>query len=148
MNPHSFLLSIDSSSSSSPSLERIKSYIQSLQTKIQELGGTFEDDYVHVDPTESMMQEEEDDDDDDNKDTDTFEVPQYSTGEDYEKQSELKQKATDAKNDGHYEESLSFFNEAVQAAPPSALLYANRAMVLEKLGHYKAAENDCKVRKE
>ena len=29
------------------------------------------------------------------------------------------------------------------AAPPSALLYSNRAICLMQLGHYKLAEEDC-----
>jgi hypothetical protein len=78
------------------------------------LGGTVEDDYVHVDPTESMMQEEEEEEGEDSPAVDTFQVPQYESGEDFEKQSELKQNAMDAKNDGNYEEALSFFNDAVQ----------------------------------
>ena len=40
---------------------------------------------------------------------------------------------------------MEYYNKAVVAAPPSALLYANRAIALEKLGHYKAAESDCNL---
>ena len=93
-----------------------------------------------------------DDDNADGKNTkeqevedDGFTVPQYESGEDYEKQSDFKAKAADAKNSGNIEEALESYNEAVIAAPPSALLYANRSIVLEKLGHFKAAETDCKL---
>ncbi|OEU14082.1 hypothetical protein FRACYDRAFT_210096 [Fragilariopsis cylindrus CCMP1102] len=53
--------------------------------------------------------------------------------------------AADSKNAGNLEEALESYNGAVQAAPPSALLLSNRAIVLEKLGHYQAAELDCKL---
>jgi len=79
-------------------------------------------------------------------DNEDYAVPHYSgSGEDYEKQSELKRKAADAKNDGKLEEALQLYNEAVEAAPPSALLYANRSIVLVQLGHFPAAELDCKL---
>lgn len=55
----------------------------------------------------------------------------------------MKQQAADAKSNGDWDQSLEFYNKAVVLAPPSALLYANRAIALEKLGHYKAAEKDC-----
>ena len=70
-------------------------------------------------------------------------VPQYESGEDYDKQSDFKAKAADAKSNGDLQEALKCYNEAVLAAPPSALLYANRAIVLEKLGKHAAAEVDC-----
>ncbi|KAG7345749.1 expressed tetratricopeptide repeat protein [Nitzschia inconspicua] len=125
--------------------KRVKDYIASLQAKITELGGTLPEgdedgDAAKVSSTDddTAMKDENVDLEDDG-----YQAPQYSSGEDYEKQSDLKMKATDAKNDGKLEEALEFFNQAVQAAPPSALLYANRAMVLEQLQHYKAAERDC-----
>ena len=123
--------------------ERIKEYIVSLHAKIEELGGSLDvdDGCNNGKPTEEETPAIADVGDD------GFTVPQYESGsgEDYEKQSELKAKATDSKNSGNYEEALESYNEAVVAAPPSALLYANRAIVLEKLGHYKAAETDCKL---
>ena len=69
--------------------------------------------------------------------------PLYKSGEDYEAAAEHKMKAADLKNEGKWEEALEEYNLAVQAAPPSALLYANRATVLLKLEKFKAAERDC-----
>jgi len=55
-----------------------------------------------------------------------------------------KQRAADAKASGDWERALSMYSKAVVLAkPPSALLYANRAMAFEKLGRHKAAEQDC-----
>lgn len=121
--------------------ECVEDYIQSLHAKIESLGGTVEDEAMDVDaedttPKEGTTSEVEDD---------GFAVPQYESGEDYEQQSDWKQKAADAKSNGNLEEALESYNQAVLAAPPSALLYANRSIVLEKLGHYKAAEADCKL---
>jgi len=105
-----------------------------LHAEIEKLGGGGVEETMDVD-----------DDDDGNVEDDGFTVPQYESGEDYEKQSDFKAKAADAKNSGNLDEALDSYNEAVLAAPPSALLYANRSIVLEKLGHYKAAEIDCKL---
>ena len=72
--------------------------------------------------------------------------PKYdasSGAEDYEAAGNYKQQASDAAADGDYTKALDMYNQAVLAAPPSALLYANRAMVLEKLGHYSEAILDC-----
>jgi len=72
--------------------------------------------------------------------------PKYdpSSGlEDYDKASDLKQKAADAKDNGDYEKALKLYNEAIVIAPPSALMYANRAYVLEQLGYYSEAAEDC-----
>jgi tetratricopeptide (TPR) repeat protein len=96
-----------------------------LHAEIEKLGGD-------VDVDEKM--------DDDEPAMETEDV-----GEDYENQSELKMKAADSKNAGNLEDALESYNGAVTAAPPSALLLSNRAIVLEKLGHYKAAELDCKL---
>jgi suppressor of tumorigenicity protein 13 len=138
--------------------ERVKDYIGALQNEIVNLGGTLPSspEEIDTDTTDAMKEGEEEDDDDVVKETkdnnknnvfvdydDGFQVPQYESGEDYETQADLKMKATDASNEGKLEEALDLFNQAVQAAPPSALLYANRAMVLEKLHHFKAAETDC-----
>lgn len=121
-----------------PESERVKNYIDVLHAKIEELGGSVDEpadaDEAAGESTEATKVED-----------DGFSVPQYESGEDYEKQSDFKAKAADAKNGGSFDEALGFYNSAVQAAPPSALLYANRAIVLEKLGHYKAAELDCKL---
>lgn len=69
--------------------------------------------------------------------------PIYESGEDYDKATEFKQEAADLKSDGNLEGALEKYSAAVQAAPPSALLYANRAMILLKLGRPRAAERDC-----
>ena len=69
--------------------------------------------------------------------------PLYVSGEDFEKATEHKMKAVDFKNEGKLQEALDEYNLAIQAAPPSALLYANRATVLLALEQYKAAERDC-----
>jgi len=116
--------------------QRVKEYIASLHTEIEKLGGSSGD--------ETMDTDDDKEDEETSTPDDGFSVPQYESGEDYEKQSDLKAKAADAKNSGNLDEALESYNEAVLAAPPSALLYANRSIVLEKLGHYKAAELDCK----
>ena len=108
-----------------------------MHAEIEKLGcgGGDDDEKTDVDePAEDVVETD-----------DGFTVPQYESGEDYEHQSELKMKAADSKNAGNLEEALESYNGAVQAAPPSALLLSNRAIVLEKLGHYKAAELDCKL---
>jgi suppressor of tumorigenicity protein 13 len=63
--------------------------------------------------------------------------------EDYETASSLKQEAAALVSDGNLDGALEKFTAAVLAAPPSALLYANRATVLYKLQRYRAAERDC-----
>ena len=119
--------------------ERVKDYIASLHAEIEKLGGGSGDETMDAEePTEESTEPTEMEDD-------GVSVPQYKSGEDYEKQSDFKAKAADAKNSGNLDEALEFYNSAVQAAPPSALLYANRSIVLEKLGHYKAAEIDCQL---
>jgi len=118
--------------------QRVKDYIASLYDKIEKLGGSIDDDTMDTEDDNATGESA-------GMEDDGFTVPQYESGEDYEKQSDLKQKAADAKGSGNLEQALEFYNEAVQAAAPSALLYANRAIVLEKLGHFKAAETDCKL---
>lgn len=71
--------------------------------------------------------------------------PAYETGDDFEKASEFKMKASDLKSEGKWEEALECYTSAVLAAEPSALLYANRALALMKLDRPKAAENDCSL---
>jgi suppressor of tumorigenicity protein 13 len=68
-----------------------------------------------------------------------------SNAEDYDKAGDCKQQAADAKSAGNWEQALELYTQAVLAAPPSALLYANRAMALEQLGQYAAAEHDCQL---
>ena len=80
--------------------------------------------------------------------SDEFTPPQYDTSsgkEDFDAVADAKQQAADAKAAGNWEQALEYYNKAVVAAPPSALLYANRAIALEKLGHYRAAEKDCNL---
>jgi suppressor of tumorigenicity protein 13 len=69
--------------------------------------------------------------------------PLYQSGEDYEKAGDLKQEAVDQKSAGNLEAALEKYTEAVLAAPPSSLLYANRAAVLLELNRPLAAERDC-----
>mmetsp|Transcript_15119 Transcript_15119/g.34619 ORF Transcript_15119/g.34619 Transcript_15119/m.34619 type:complete len:374 (+) Transcript_15119:157-1278(+) len=122
--------------------QRVEEYIASLHAQIETLGGSVDEpmdaeaDEASGEDTEKSGADVEDD---------GFIVPQYESGEDYEKQSDCKASATEAKNSGNLDEALKCYNEAVLAAPPSALLYANRSIVLEKLGHYKAAEVDCEM---
>ena len=75
-------------------------------------------------------------------DNDDF-PPVYESGEDYDKAADAKQQAADLKSSGDWEGALAKYTEAVLAAPPSALLYANRAYALIQLGRYDAAERDC-----
>ena len=66
-----------------------------------------------------------------------------SGAEDFDSAGDFKQQAADAKSSGNWEQALEHYNQAVVLAPPSALLYANCAVVLEKLAHCKEAEKDC-----
>lgn len=63
--------------------------------------------------------------------------------EDYEAAGNYKQEASDLLAEGKINEALEKYTTAVLAAPPSALLYANRAVALYKLQRYRAAERDC-----
>lgn len=74
--------------------------------------------------------------------TDDF-PPVYVSGEDFDKAGDCKQQAADFKSSGNWEGALAKYTEAVLSAPPSALLYANRANALIKLGRFDAAERDC-----
>jgi len=71
--------------------------------------------------------------------------PVYESGEDFDKAGDAKQQAADYKATGDWEKALEKYTEAVLAAPPSALLYANRATALLKLGRNRAAERDCNL---
>lgn len=82
---------------------------------------------------------------DDNVDEEPF-PPIYVTeggSEDYETAGSLKQEAADLLSEGNLDGALEKYTAAILAAPPSALLYANRANVLYKLQRYRAAERDC-----
>jgi suppressor of tumorigenicity protein 13 len=69
--------------------------------------------------------------------------PVYESGEDYDRAGDEKQAASDRKDAGDWEGALGHYSAAVVAAPPSALLYANRAHALMMLGRFKEAERDC-----
>lgn len=117
---------------------KVTDYIEKLQTQVVDLGGSL----PAEDKEEPMQTEEEEE----ATISDTFSVPIYdaaSGAEDYEKAGDFKQQATDSKSAGDYEKALEYYNQAVVSAPPSALLYSNRAICLSKLGHYKVAEEDC-----
>jgi suppressor of tumorigenicity protein 13 len=69
--------------------------------------------------------------------------PLYESGEDYDTQSDLKVRASDLAAEGKLDDALEQYTAAILAAPPSSLLYANRATVLLKLDQYAAAARDC-----
>jgi suppressor of tumorigenicity protein 13 len=69
--------------------------------------------------------------------------PLYESGEDYDVAADAKQKAADFKSAGDWTQALECYTQAVMAAPPSALLYANRAACLIQLERYEAAVRDC-----
>lgn len=66
-----------------------------------------------------------------------------SNNEDYDQASTYKQEAADFNSTGKLPEALDKYTQAILAAPPSALLYANRAIVLLKLQQPRAAIRDC-----
>ena len=133
----------------------METYIGKLHSKIEELGGTVddigmgksmdekkEDDTPMPDAGETKSRSTDTNDDDDDEDY----PPLYegdSEGGDYEKAGDYKMEAEDLKSAGKWEEALEKYTAAVVTAPPSALLYANRAYALNKLNRYKAAERDC-----
>jgi hypothetical protein len=99
--------------------ETVLAYIASLQSKVQDLGGSLDEPMAEADG-------------------DIFVVPAYDSAssgakEDYDTASDCKQQAADAKSAGEWEKALDLYNQAVLAAPPSALLYANRALTLVQL---------------
>jgi len=74
--------------------------------------------------------------------------PSYdiSSGNDNNEQAtSYKIEATDLKSNGDYKAALQKYSFAIQAAPPSSLLLANRADCLYKLKRYNAAIQDCHV---
>jgi suppressor of tumorigenicity protein 13 len=93
---------------------------------------------------EAQVNAADDNNDDDDDETATF-PPLYESGEDFDKATEHKIKASDYKMDKKWDEALLEYTAAIQAAPPSALLYANRATVLLELHQFKAAQRDCNV---
>jgi DnaJ family protein A protein 5 len=100
--------------------------------------------------TEKMQTEEtpstDASNDNDNNATSSISVPVYdaaSGAEYYDKAGNFKQEGSDFKAAGDYAKALEKYNQAVASAPPSSLLYSNRAICLIQLGHYKEAEEDC-----
>lgn len=65
------------------------------------------------------------------------------TEEQQDKQSALKQEATDAAEDGKDELALEKLSEAIGIGCVSALMYSRRAQILMKLGRPRAVVNDC-----
>lgn len=106
---------------------------------IQDLGGRVPDNDNDEKEDVSM---EETNDDKNNKDTADM-PPVYESGEDYDTASDAKQQAADCKAAGDWEGALTQYTRAILAAPPSALLYANRAAALLALERYEAAVRDC-----
>ena len=123
-------------------------YISSLQSTIQEK----DKELASLKPEDTPMgesskaEEESNNNNDDTTDHGVPFPPMYDSsagGEDFDKASDYKQEAADQKSSGNWEGALEQYTKAVLAAPPSALLYANRAMALLKLDRPKAAERDC-----
>lgn len=114
--------------------EIVQAYINELQSEIKSLkgddGGSNDKD-LPVDENEASTSSEP-----------PF-PPLYESGEDFEKAGDLKQEAAELFSNGDYEAALEKYTAAVLAAPPSALLYANRANALLKLGRPLAAQRDC-----
>lgn len=111
--------------------ETVISYIRSLETKLG---------YDQPSNPEEMETEAAVPDD-----GDEF-PPMYVTEggmEDYELAGNYKQEASELLSEGNVEGALEKYTAAILAAPPSALLYANRATALYKLQRYRAAERDC-----
>jgi suppressor of tumorigenicity protein 13 len=116
------------------STEIVLNYIRSLESKLN-----------HVPGSETAQMETDVKDDDEKNDEVAF-PPIYNPDgglEDYEAASNYKQEAADLLAEGNIDGGLEKYTAAVLAAPPSALLYANRATVLYKLQRYRAAERDC-----
>jgi tetratricopeptide (TPR) repeat protein len=131
----------------------IEKYISSLQdsikskdAEIKKLKGDKDNDEEEDDDDAAMKQEEEEEEEEEDVNDEPEFPPLYdaSTGaEDFEKAGDLKQAAADLQADGDWQGALEKYNAAVMVAPPSALLYANRAKALLKLGRPRAAERDC-----
>lgn len=69
--------------------------------------------------------------------------PMYESGDDMDQVGTYKMEASDFKSAGDYAAALDKYTLAIQAAPPSALLLANRADSLLRLGRSGAAVRDC-----
>eukprot|EP00934_Nitzschia_sp_Nitz4_P002280 Nitzschia sp. Nitz4//scaffold21_size171442//50469//51687//NITZ4_002154-RA/size171442-processed-gene-0.155-mRNA-1//-1//CDS//3329542390//2280//frame0 len=123
---------------SSEDQETVKTYIASLQAKISELGGSFDE------PMDAEEAQEESSPSSSDDEAAPDYKPKADTDADVDAAMNFKQQATDAKEMGKFEDALEYYTKAVMAAEPtSALLYVNRALCLEKLGRISAAVVDC-----
>jgi tetratricopeptide (TPR) repeat protein len=127
-------------------LDVVEKYIANLQESVKSKDAELKK-LKGEEPKEPMQKDDaamKQDDEDANGDEPAF-PPLYdaSGGEDFDKAGDCKQEAADLQAAGDWEAALGKYNEAVLAAPPSALLYANRANALLKLGRPRAAERDC-----
>ena len=112
-----------------PAIDAIKSYILDLQQQLADSKG--EDLPV---PEEEMT--------DETGDEAPF-PPLYTSGDDMDKASEIKMQASDFKSEKKWDQALELYTAAILCAPPSSLLYANRAFSLLQLNRPRAAERDC-----
>jgi len=69
--------------------------------------------------------------------------PMYESGDDFDKAADLKMEASDLKGAGNYAGAVEKYTEAILAAEPSPLVYANRADCLLRLNRPRAAVRDC-----
>ena len=144
-------------------LELISNYIEQLQSQILQLGGqqlpptppTTTEQNENATADIPMKEETTQENNEPMVDSSTF-PPLYTStstssstspgegdNDDYDKAMTCKEKASDLKAQGKWEQALEYYTAAVLAAPPSALLYANRADCLRHLQQYHAAERDC-----
>jgi len=126
-----------------------------IQKYIEELKASFEDhcDHTHDHGTEKTKTTEEIPHINSNvagfpmADKEDF-PPSYDISSDKnntELATSYKIEATDLKSNGDYKAALQKYTLAIQAAPPSSLLLANRADCLYKLKRYNASIQDCHV---
>jgi len=109
--------------------DTIKSYIHELQTEIAQLKG---------EEAPTPMDEVEDE-----AGNEPAFPPLYAAGDDMDKAAELKMHAADMKSEKKWDQALELYTAAILCAPPSSLLYANRAFTLLQLDRPRAAERDC-----
>lgn len=118
--------------------EALKNYIYGLLGTTESPAGAAEEEG-------STTKDDNNNQNDEEETTEPPFPPRYETGDDFEKASEFKMKAADLKSEGQWEEALEQYTNAILAAEPSALLYANRAVALMQLGRPRAAEHDCSL---
>jgi suppressor of tumorigenicity protein 13 len=126
-----------------PHAEAVEAFIEDLKSQIYKGTEDDEDDYDDVDLPDAADKSAAAAADEEDAAIDY--PPVYTSGEDYDKAGDEKQAASDCKDSGDWEGALRHYTEAVLAAPPSALLYANRAHALAQLGKLKEAERDCNL---